>query len=335
MGNFYAQDFDPWVHNIRGIGNMLMQMPYQKARIQAQQQLANYRQQEILEQQERMKLMGSQEGEAGARTRLLSDQATDQEGQTESGNRLSDALKRVMQNPKDPAATGDAISEFGHYFKKNPEQAAKGMGDLLSKFMVMQGNTNYAAQGSLQGNAASIANDQANNTRIMATPQVLPANSISVDKTSGQPIAIGNALLHPGETLTQPDETDLTYGSSPDVSGPALPPHSSGVQTARNQAVREILLKETDPLKQQQLIRRYDKQTGYNPPIDVSATVTPAPAVGATTPLSSAASASAPTPQIPVSHISYLLAHPEAAGDFDAKYGPGAAAAVMKNPNGP
>jgi hypothetical protein len=283
MSNYYAADFDPWVSSIRNIGSMLTQMPAMKARIAAQQQLANYRQAEISE-------AAAREEQMGANTRKLNAEADDQEGQTASGNRLSDALKKVMANPNDTGATGDAISEFGHYFKKNPEEAAKGMGQLASQFLALRGNTNFAQQGSLQGNAAAIANNQANNTRIMNTPMVVPDNSVAIDKTTGQPVATSPQRLSMGQRLFAAGPDGVTLNTSPEVQGAPAPPHSSGVDTARNQAIREILLKESDPLKQQALIRRYDKQTGYQPPADASSTASPASSV----PISAAVSAAQP-----------------------------------------
>jgi hypothetical protein len=287
MGNYYAADFDPWANNIRRIGTMLATMPERRALMQERQQLANLRE---VQQQEAI----ARTGDFNASARKLNAEAADTEGETESGNRLAGALKRVMANPNDTDATGDAISEFGHYFKKNPEQASKGMGDLLSHFMAMQGNTDFAAQGSLQGNAATIANNEANNARIMATPMVLPDNAVLADKTTGNTLAAGLQRLAPGQRLFAPKQFQLTYDTQPAAQGAPAAPHTSAAESEFNQAVKDIMLKNPDdPLKQQQLIKRYKAQTGYKTAADLAASTPDTP--GTIVPISAAVASASPT----------------------------------------
>lgn len=347
MGNnYYAADFNPWVNNIRGIGTMMMQMPAIRARAAAQREESALRQAEITR-------AGAETGEANARTGLIGStqkktdaQTADLQDQTESGIRLSAALKKLVANPNDPDATGDAISEFGHYFKKNPEQAAKAMGDLLSHVMAMRGDTNFATQGSLQGNAASIANNQANNTRIQNTPMVVPDNSVAIDKTTGQPVATSPQRLSMGQRLFTPGADNVTLDTTPEVQGAPAPAKSSAADAERSRLLADLVKggNSIDPsmtgTNAGTGLKLYDALAAKNGATGAGAAPTSAPASASAVPetgiiVPGPAGKAAPTVVIPPTHVAYLHAHPEAAGDFDAKYGAGSAAAFLKQATQP
>lgn len=220
MGNYYAADFDPWVNNIRRIGTMLAQMPERRALMAERQQFANLRE---VQQQEAM----ARTGEYDASTRKLNAEADATEGENAGTIKLQDALKRAAMNPNDKGATSDAQSEMANFFRKNPEQAAKAVGQLASQFLAQQGSTNFAQMGALQGNAASIANNQANNERIMATPMNVPDNNIAIDKTTGNTIAAGLQRVAPGQQVFAPSDFQLSYETKPAVSGPPAPPKTA------------------------------------------------------------------------------------------------------------
>jgi hypothetical protein len=292
--NYYAPDFDPWVSNIRGLGSALAQMPAMRARAAGMQQLAALRQAEVGK-------AGAETSEANARTTLLGSttkktdaQTADIQDETESGNRLSAALKKITANPNDTDAAGDAISEFGHYFKKNPEQAAKGMGDLLSHFMTMRGDTNFAAQGSLQGNAASIANNQANNTRVMQTPMVVPDNSVAIDKTTGKPVATSPQKLSMGQRLFEAGPDNVTLDTKPVVEGAPKPLAAQPDLETVTQTYKDVPAKDAvhhwfgkdEPAVPEHPARKVTykqpRTATTNAPIDISAAVQPGAAPAAT-----------------------------------------------------
>jgi len=234
MSPYWQEQMSPWTRASQNISEQLMRLPAMRAMGQQRAAMGQYYQAHAGQEDAAAE-------EALARTRLLTAQSVDAESGNASQDRLSAALKKVVTNPNDTDAAGDAISEFGHYFKKNPDAAAKGVGDLMSRIMAMRGDTNFATQGSLQGGAASIANNQANNARIASTPRVVAPNASLVDPETGQPIALGNALLHPGETLTPPDAETMTYPTQAGASGTPIPPKPSPADLQRPVLLRELI----------------------------------------------------------------------------------------------
>lgn len=171
----------PWAQGIRSIGGALAMRPVyqaQAARLQAQDQLT----------QARTDTERAQTGEVIEKTRLTKAQADEAEGDNATDLQLAAALKKLTVNPNDTDAQGDAIAGFGRAYKKNPEGTAKAMGQLFAQFQARQGSTNYANMGALQGDAASIANNQANNAQKATAPMHVAPGGVIFDPQTGKPI---------------------------------------------------------------------------------------------------------------------------------------------------
>lgn len=216
MSPYTAEQISPFARAAQNIGDRLAQMPYMRMMGQQRAAMGQYYQAHAGQE-------AAAAAEAGAHSRLYNAQAEDEEQGNAAQMRLSDALKKFAADPNDTDATGDMLSQMGNFFKKNPEQASRALGNLQAQIMAMRGSTNFPQMGALQGGAASIANNEANNARIASTPRVLPANSTLVDPRSGRTVSLGSAVMRPGEQLFTPNQTNLSYGFSPSASGPAVP----------------------------------------------------------------------------------------------------------------
>lgn len=136
--------------------------------------------------------------EADARTGLLKTQTQGLIDQQIDDGNFKKALKLWMANPNDTGVQGDVISQMGEAYKKNPEGTAKGIGSLLATIQARNGSTNYANMGALQGSAASIANNQADNAEKAARP-VDVANGGTLMSPTGNIIGSGAFTLSPGQ----------------------------------------------------------------------------------------------------------------------------------------
>lgn len=151
MSDYWQRQTSGFVRGADNLSGALIQMP----RIRAQ---ADLMRRQGGETDARAGLYNTQQGAEMEKTRLLGAQADDAETGNIVDGQLAAALKRVVTNPNDTDAQGDVIAGFGRAYKKNPEQASKAIGNLMSQFQAMTGSTNFAQMGALQGGATSIAN---------------------------------------------------------------------------------------------------------------------------------------------------------------------------------
>lgn len=125
MDRYTQNEIDPWANSLRGIGQALLQMPAMRA--------------QIAQRQQQGRLLDAQTEHANAETQtarehggLYRAQTADVEEGTSSGRRLAEALRKVATDPNDTNAVGDSLAELGHYFKKNPQEAANGFRTMLT-----------------------------------------------------------------------------------------------------------------------------------------------------------------------------------------------------------
>lgn len=204
----------PWANGIRTIGSALAMKPVFEAR--ARQQAEQMQMREQLNQ--------AQIGETQAKTRLTTAQASEAEGDNSNDAQLATALKRLTVNPADTDAQGDAIAGFGRAYKKNPEGTAKALGQLFAQFQARTGGTNFANMGALQGDAASIANNQADNDAAASRPMHVSAGGVVFDPQTRKPIFTNPsaaALEQAYQTTTE--EIPAVEGQPADVT-PAYEP---------------------------------------------------------------------------------------------------------------
>lgn len=199
----------------RGVQNLssaLMQLP----RLRAQAALFAARQQE---QQQAAQ-------EAAARTQLLNAQTSGLLAGRLNDQNLTSALKRYSLNPQDSGAQADVVSGFGQAYRKDPQGTAKALGDLFAQFAARNGSTNYANLGALQGNAAQIANNQADNAEKAARPVVV-GNGATLMTPAGQPLGNGGFTLNPGQQRYAPTPFTSAFLQMP-AAVPAGPASNAG-----------------------------------------------------------------------------------------------------------
>ena len=191
-----------------------------------------------------------------------------------------------------------------------------GLGRGFSMNDALNGNPNANMDAVLQGQAASVANNQADNTEKASRPFAGP-NGSTIFSGQGQPLATAAYTLRPGDARYS--ASNLMAGLSaanpaaPNGTDPNPPPPAPALQTpiAVNPAV----------LRFQARTRSNTNGANTNQPPSAAPAPAPVPAGGA--PSASAG------PAIPSAALSYLQANPHLSDLFDQKYGPGTSDAVL------
>lgn len=205
MSPYWQEQLEPFNRGVANLSAGLMQLP----RLRAQAALYAARQQE--------QQLAAQE--AAARTQLLNAQTSGLIAGQLNDQNLTSALKRYAVNPQDTDAQADVISGFGQVYKKDPQGTARALGDLFAQFAARNGSTNYANLAALQGNAAAIANDQANNAEKAARPVAL-GNGATLVSPAGQILAGGAFTLGLGQQR---------YPATTPAGAPQMPPSAADV----------------------------------------------------------------------------------------------------------
>lgn len=230
MPGYYDQDFDPWVRGIRNIGTMIMEMPRLRAEQAMRQQTAD---QNARLTSARVSAENAQAGKLTAETTALQEEGA-------GDKRLGSALRRVQANPTDPAALGDVFQEYGRFFKKNPQEAAQGLGTLLNEFDAMKRGDRVqmfsAASGKTVGPNEVVGTGADARGNIVANRGQTVADAMGDKLLTGQPVP---TVLAPGRVAIAPE-------GGPEFAevgkGVPLPPKSAGADVTRARLISQALL---------------------------------------------------------------------------------------------
>ena len=306
MSPYAQQNFAPITRGIGNISSALMMLPY--------------RQQQMALMAERQRQQQQMEQETAARTGLLKQQTAGLSQDELDASNVSAYAREVAADPTDTDAQARLIGGFAKAYKKNPEGAANSLGQLFAQFQARSGSTNFSQMAALQGQAASIANNQANNAQKAAQPMNITGTL--VDPQTGEVIAQAPRTLATGATLVAPEGT-APMGTI--ASGLPLPPKSSGadMQAAELQRQAALMQIKMHPEWTPADVAQFVKTGDTNAAPAAALPPTAAPAV--------AAQPAPAAPQIPLAHIQWLAQHqtPANIASFDATYGKGAADSVL------
>lgn len=142
----------PWAAATDNLSRAMLQLPALRA------QLSRQREQAAMESQVNQARIASLNAGADYDRARTAGETQDQGGDMQ----ISKALRLLQVNPNDTNAAADLMEGVGKSFRHNPKQTSEAVGMLMSAILARQGSTNYAQQGALQGDAASIANNLAN-----------------------------------------------------------------------------------------------------------------------------------------------------------------------------
>lgn len=292
MDAYWQSQIDPFTQAARNIGARLAMQPQLRAQAALRQQQAIYNAAHAAQAQAAAEL-------AQARTQQISDQGAGEQAMLDSGNRLAVALRTLATKPSDPDATADAVSEMGHYFQKNPQEAANGLRTLVATLAARAGGTTPQAQAMLEGDANKVyATDQDNATQLQvnqannqiklalaaAEPVVVPNNGTLTTK-DGKVLAQGAATVGIGGTRFAPvgsDDDDDNSQLEVEGSGLAPAPKTSAADATRADLVRSLLEKvgegKMDKALVNSMLKTYDAHMlDHNPPGVVGAVPAAAP----------------------------------------------------------
>lgn len=200
MDRYDQQEIDPWANSLRGIGHALVQMPAIRAAARAREQHG-----QLIEAQTRhADASAESERQQG---NFYHAKAADEESQTSSGSRLAAALKKVATNPNDTNAVGDSLAELGHYFKRNPQEAANGFRTMLTTLTANAGKTDPKQLAVLNGDADRVyATDEHNSLveRLAAEKPIVAGNGSTIFAPDGTPLGQAAANIPQGNVRTMP-----------------------------------------------------------------------------------------------------------------------------------
>jgi hypothetical protein len=193
----------PWVNGINGIGRAFVQAP-------AMQAMAKQRAEQAALLQARQNLVGAQTSEAQARTGKLTAETGALDADEQSAQRLGAVFKRILANPDDTDAQGDAMIEAGRFFKKNPEQGSKALENLIASMKALGTNANPDQIALLQRGATSIVNKKA---EIAASPNMVVQPGAAVIpktmKAGERPIFTNPSAAAQVNHMAEPDKIEL------------------------------------------------------------------------------------------------------------------------------
>jgi hypothetical protein len=153
----------PWANGINGIGRAFMQAPAMQAMAKQREEQAALLQQQQSLTQARTQAETARAGKLTAETGAL-------DADEQSAQRLGAVFKRILANPEDTDAQGDAMIEAGRFFKKNPEQGSKALENLIASMKALGTNANPEQIALLQRGATSMVNKKA---EIAANPNMV------------------------------------------------------------------------------------------------------------------------------------------------------------------
>ena len=256
MDQYWQSQIDPFTQAARNIGQRLAMQPQLKAMAALRQQQAIYQAAHAQQAQAAAEL-------ASARTQQITKQGQGEQDMVDSGNRLALALRTLATKPNDPDATASAVSEMGHYFVKNPQEAANGLRTLVTTLAARAGGTPTRQLAEMGGDADKVySTDQDNATQLQlnaannktkmemdaAEPVVLPSGSTMATKT-GNVLAQAAATVGQGGTRFAPvASADENEDSSLDVEGTGVPPNPTtpAGQVTRANLIRALLEKSAE-----------------------------------------------------------------------------------------
>ena len=232
MSPYAQQNFAPITRGIGNISSALMMLPY--------------RQQQMALMAERQRQQQQMEQETAARTGLLKQQTAGLSQDELDASNVSAYAREVAADPTDTDAQARLIGGFAKAYQKNPEGAANSLGQLFAQFQARSGSTNFSQMAALQGQAASIANNQANNAakaNLAQNKVIIAPNNSTVFNPDMTPAATAATTLAPGQQRFAPS-TSITDALTPVASGVALPPKSSAVDAQQAELERQVKLEQ-------------------------------------------------------------------------------------------
>lgn len=254
MSVFWDSQLSPFTSGIRSIGTALAQRPAIQAMAanraaQAQLYGARTGQADAAAQEAlaRKGLLDAQTGEIAT-----GDSRIDDAGNSTKAYMAAQQAYQDNPNPQTKAALEGATSDFAGAAAKFKNVK---VGDLVTALgktgalnNLVSGSPDFAMDAGLQGNAAQIADTQANNAAKAALPAnnqvTLPTGSELVDRNTGGTIAQALQKMSPGQTLVG-DNGAATMTQV--AAGAPLPPKASATQTARTQLGSKLAILAATP----------------------------------------------------------------------------------------
>ena len=287
----------PFNTGIRSIGQALMQRPYMQAMANQRAAMSQFYQAHAGQEEAAAE-------EARARTTKLGVDTQRGQLQLSSALALADRFKQpgaITQDKEgnlviDKAAIGDVVSAISGESKDATDASTSIAGLLKGRNEPVQADLNRAK------------------------PVVVPTGGTLINPQTGQPIAEGGVTLPPGATRFAPQIASALPMTKTATGAPVAPKSSAVDNTIASAIAKTVLANNSDA-----------SGVITNTPANVGNQLSSALAPFLKTGTATATPGMQPGPQ----HIAYLMAHPDTAQMFDAKFGQGASAQFLKSAQTP
>ena len=343
----------PFVSGIRNIGSFLTQRPYMQAMAQQRGAMANYYGARANEQ-----AMAGQE--AAARANLLNEQTRGEKQKNDAAASDDDNLRQFGQltrafvaaqnayranpTPENQTALDNATSDMSGGAATLREMKvgdlATAIGRLRAQGELAAQNPDFQRAGGLQGNAASVANENTRAATEAAKPVIIPTGG-TMATPAGNVLATGGVTLSPGQDRFAPQGQPAAgvqpvgMGSRLMAQGQPAAPKSSAADAVRANLVSK-LTQTKDPDATNKLAQ-FDSFVAGQKPTGAPA-AQPGAASGAALPgLTGQFTLTGQGVGVPVAHVQWLqqaaaagTLTPTNVASFEQAYGPGSAAQFLK-----